>query len=230
MKDKFDIDDLGFAAVDYQRYRRCGYNEVIYGSGKTGEQIIGIMANMVEHNVGRILATLIDPEKFKEISEAFPDALYHKDGRLVTLEREPAEPGFGSVAVVTAGTSDIPIAEEAAGTVAFYGYEVKRIYDVGVAGLNRLLSRLEEIRSAQVVIVVAGMEGALASVVGGLIERPLIAVPTSIGYGANLAGLSALLTMLNSCAGGVGVVNIDNGFGAAMLACNILRLHGSNAQ
>ena len=220
------IDDLGYAVVDHERYNRCGHHEVIFGSGKTGEQITGIMTKMLSLGVDRILATRVEAEQYKDIALSFPDAKYNSESRLVTLERSEQKAAPGSIVVITAGTSDIPIAEEAVGTAEFFGHEVNRIYDVGVAGLHRLLTRIEEIRSADVMIVVAGMEGALASVVGGLTEHPLIAVPTSIGYGANFSGISALLTMLNSCATGVGVVNIDNGFGAAMLAHKILMLKG----
>ena len=220
-----NTDSLGYAVVDHERYDRCGHHEVVFSEGKTSEQIIGIVNSMLSRGVGRILATRVDAGQYKDISSELPDARYHKEARLVTIERVQPDAVFGKVALVTAGTSDIPVAEEAAITAAFFGHETERIYDVGVAGLHRLLSRLDDIRGADVIIVVAGMEGALPSVVGGLTERPLIAVPTSIGYGANFAGLSALLAMLNSCAAGVGVVNIDNGFGAAMLAHKILMLH-----
>jgi len=222
------IDDLGYAVVDHQRYARCGHHEVIFGSGKTSDQIIGIIDSMLAKGVDRVLATRIDAGQYDDVSLAFPDSHYHSEARLLTIERSQPETSGGDVVVVTAGTSDIPVAEEAAITAAFFGHEARRVYDVGVAGLHRLLSRIEDIRRADVIIVVAGMEGALASVVGGLTERPLIAVPTSVGYGANFSGLSALLTMLNSCATGVGVVNIDNGFGAAMLAHKILMLRGGD--
>jgi NCAIR mutase (PurE)-related protein len=220
------FDDLGYAVVDHQRFLRCGHHEIIFGAGKSAAQISGIISNMLERKVPRILATRIDAAKYAEIALCVPQCGYFPEAGLLTVETEAAERSGGNVLVVTAGTSDISVAEEAAVTLAFLGHNAKRVYDVGVAGLPRLLARLDEIRRADVIIVIAGMEGALASVVGGLTDRPLIAVPTSVGYGASLGGISALLSMLNSCASGVGVVNIDNGFGAAMLAHNILGLRG----
>ncbi len=218
------FDDIQYAMVDYHRELRAGCPEVIYCEGKTPEQINGIVKNMRSHGEGYILATRANEAAYRAAFEVYPEAVYHAQARLVTIELEPREKRAGEILVATAGTSDIPVAEEAAITAEFLGNRVNRLYDVGVAGLHRVLSRLEVIQRARVLIVVAGMEGALASVIGGLTDKPVIAVPTSIGYGANLGGLAALLSMLNSCASGVGVVNIDNGFGAGMLANNINKM------
>lgn len=219
--------DLGFAKVDLERKKRTGYPEVIYGQGKTIKQIVGIMKTLKKKEQN-ILATRISRKQAVYIKKIFPQAQYFASARCLTyiLRKLPLTNSY--IAVVTAGTTDIPIAEEAAVTAETYGNRIKRIYDVGVAGIKRLFSRLYEIRQAQVVIVIAGMEGSLASVVGGLIDRPLIAVPTSIGYGANFKGISALLTMLNSCASGTTVVNIDNGFGAGYSASMINHLGESH--
>ncbi|MEC7230840.1 MAG: nickel pincer cofactor biosynthesis protein LarB [Verrucomicrobiota bacterium] len=217
------FEDLGHSRVDLEREERNGIPEVIYGGGKTPEQIIDIMVSM-EARGQNILATRIVPEVAVEIIQTYPAAVYHELARLVELRTfEPART-TEKIAIVCAGTSDLSVAEEARLTAEFYGNATARVYDAGVAGLHRLLASLETIRSCRVVVVVAGMEGALPSVVGGLVKAPIIAVPTSIGYGANFDGLSALLTMLNSCASGVSVVNIDNGFGAGFLASRINQL------
>ena len=211
------IDDLGFAKVDLSRQQRNGYPEVIYGAGKTAEQIIGIIGSLKQH-AENILCTRVSPAKFALIQQVEPTAQYYEMAQCIVLTVKAIPQTTTTIAVVTAGTSDMAVAEEAALTAEVYGNRVNRIYDVGVAGIHRLFEHLDEIRQAQVVIVVAGMEGALASVVGGLIDRPLIAVPTSIGYGTNFGWLTALMTMLNSCASGITVVNIDNGFGAGYAA------------
>lgn len=216
-------EDLGFAKLDHHRSIRNGYPEVIYCEGKTTKQIVEIVRRFMLKN-NNILATRASREVFDAISEITCDAEYHTDARVVVVKRQKIIVSDKQIAVITAGTSDIPVAEEAAVTAEVLGNKVTRIYDVGVAGIHRLLSKMELISEANVIIVVAGMEGALASVVGGLVDKPVIAVPTSVGYGANFGGLSALLTMLNSCASGIGVVNIDNGFGAGYLASNINKL------
>ena len=217
------FEDLGYAAVDHHRTIRQGFPEVIYGEGKTAAQIIGIMANMFPRK-HPILATRIDAAKAKQIRKRFPKAKYYPDSRVLTLisGKIPLQ-GKGLILVISAGTSDIPVAEEALLTAQIMGNNVEHIYDVGVAGIHRLMSRGDQIRSANVIIVVAGMEGALPSVVGGLVSRPVIAVPTSTGYGASFGGIAALLGMLNTCAAGVTVVNIDNGFGAGYFASLINR-------
>ncbi len=221
--------DMGFANIDHHRAIRTGFPEVIFSQGKRPEQIRDIFLELMGH--GRtIMATRATKRDFEVVREGIPRAVYYEAARIIAIpagggptDRSAPAPPLGTVAVVSAGTADIPVAEEAAVTGELLGNRVTRIFDVGVAGIHRLFDRLEEIRGADVVIVVAGMEGALASVVGGLVDTPVIAVPTSVGYGANLGGLSALLSMLNSCANGVGVVNIDNGFGAAYLASVINR-------
>lgn len=214
------VESLGFAAVDTDRAGRTGIPEVIYAEGKTPEQVAGIARRMHEKGIP-VLATRASKEAFDAVLEALPGASYYAESRIIKYQENlPPEVGedAGYIAVVTAGTSDIPVAEEAALTAEFLGNRVERIYDVGVAGIHRLFNRLEVIREASVIVVVAGMEGALASVVGGMVNRPVIGVPCSTGYGANFKGVSALLSMLNSCAAGVSVVNIDNGFGAACQA------------
>jgi pyridinium-3,5-biscarboxylic acid mononucleotide synthase len=219
----FPLKDLSFATLDTQRELRTGCPEVIYCAGKSAEQVRVI----VEYQAGRgssILATRAEPAHWEAVRDLDPGLRWDPVSRTITLRRAAAAPAKGYVAVVTAGTSDIPVAEEAAVTAELFGSEVRRIFDVGVAGLHRLLGRLDDIRGARVVVAVAGMEGALASVLGGLVRAPVIAVPTSVGYGASFHGLSALLTMLNSCSAGVAVVNIDNGFGAGYLAGTINRL------
>ena len=216
-------EDIGFAKLDHHRNIRNGYPEVIYCEGKTIKQIVEIVRRLMLKN-NNILATRASQEVYAAISELTCDAQYHSDARIVVVKRQKILVTDKQIAVITAGTADIPVAEEAAVTAEVLGNNVLRIYDVGVAGIHRLLSKMNVISEANVIIVVAGMEGALASVVGGLVDKPVIAVPTSVGYGANFGGLSALLTMLNSCASGIGVVNIDNGFGAGYLASNINRV------
>lgn len=211
------FEDLGYAKVDLHRKARQGAAEVIYGAGKTVEQMVGIIDSMKKNDQKTILITRISEESANEINKIHP-LDYHKDARVAIIGPIPKPNGIGKIVVATGGTSDIPVAEEAALTAEVHGNEVVRLYDVGVAGIHRLLDHKEEVMSASVVIAIAGMEGALASVVGGLVDCPVIAVPTSVGYGAAFGGLSALLSMLNSCASGVSVVNIDNGFGAGYLA------------
>lgn len=214
------FEDIGFAKVDLHRKFRQGAAEVIYGAGKTPAQMLGILRTMQAHGQKTVLITRLREEAAEEIGREIP-LQYDKTARVGIVGTLPQPDGIGRIAVVTGGTSDIPVAEEAALTAQALGNEVLRLYDVGVAGLHRLLSNLDEIMSASVVIAIAGMEGALASVVGGLVDCPVIAVPTSVGYGASFGGVSALLSMLNSCASGVSVVNIDNGFGAGYLASRI---------
>ena len=209
--------DIGYAKVDLHRQIRQGAAEVIYGAGKTAEQIIGIADTMRKNGQTTVLITRLSREAAGIVGQAQPLA-YHPDARVGVIGDLPAPDGLGKIVVATGGTSDIPVAEEAALTAEVLGNEVVRLYDVGVAGLHRLLAHLDDIMSASVIIAIAGMEGALASVIGGLADCPVIAVPTSVGYGASFNGLSALLSMLNSCASGVSVVNIDNGFGAGYLA------------
>ncbi|HEX6971529.1 MAG TPA: nickel pincer cofactor biosynthesis protein LarB [Limnochordia bacterium] len=221
--------DLGFARLDLERAARLGHAEVVYAAGKTPEQLAEILAGLAEASDRPVLATRASPEAFAAVRRAVPQAEYHPLPRAIVVAAHKAPPPVGRIAVVSAGTADLPVAEEAALTAELLGSRVERIWDVGVAGLHRLLRRLEEIRRANVVIVVAGMEGALPSVVGGLVDAPLIAVPTSVGYGANFGGLSSLLAMLTSCAPGIVVVNIDNGFGAAVAAHRINRLAAKEA-
>lgn len=217
-------EDIGYAKVDYHRELRNGYPEVIYSPGKTLEQIQGIVRHMLARTEGNILASRADEKVFEAICQVTDQAIYYKDARSVVVKRKEFDTTDGYILVVIAGTSDIPVAEEAAVTAEVMGNQVKRLYDVGVAGIHRLLDKVKIIQEARVIIVVAGMEGALASVVGGLTKSPVVAVPTSVGYGANFGGLSALLGMLTSCASGIGVVNIDNGFGAACMASKINQL------
>ncbi len=214
------FEDLGFAKVDHHRNIRNGYPEVIYCQGKTNEQIKMIVDKLMQKN-NNIMATRASAEVFESIRQITEDAVYYEDARIVVVKKRNIEKSPKMIAVVTAGTSDIPVAEEAAITCETMGQWVERVYDVGVAGIHRLFAKTDIIMEANVIVVVAGMEGALASVVSGLVDKPVIAVPTSVGYGANFGGLSALLTMLNSCATGIGVVNIDNGFGAGFLAAMI---------
>lgn len=214
------FEDIGYAKVDLHRKIRQGCAEVIYGAGKTPEQIIGIIETMRAHKQTSILITRLSGEAAKAVGEAVP-LTYHEEARIGIIGEVPEADGLGRILVATGGTSDIPVAEEAALTAEMMGNHVTRLYDVGVAGLHRLLGHLDTLMEARVIIAVAGMEGALASVIGGLVSCPVIAVPTSVGYGASFKGLSALLSMLNSCAGGVTVVNIDNGFGAAVAASRI---------
>lgn len=214
------FEDIGYAKVDMHRKLRQGAAEVIYGAGKTPEQIIGIAETMLKNGQCPILITRLSGEAAAAVGKVHP-LDYDKTARCGVIGPIPAPDGIGSVVVATGGTSDIPVAEEAALTASVLGNKVVRLYDVGVAGLHRTLAHMDEIMSASVIIAIAGMEGALASVIGGLADCPVIAVPTSVGYGASFGGLSALLSMLNSCASGVSVVNIDNGFGAGYLADRI---------
>ena len=211
------FEDLGYAKVDLHRKIRQGAAEVIYGAGKTPEQITGIIESMQKNGQDRILVTRMTPEAAEYVSQRIP-LDYRKDARVGIVGSMPAPSGIGRIVIATGGTSDIPVAEEAALTAEILGSEVVRLYDVGVSGVHRLLAHMDLIMGASVIIAIAGMEGALASVVGGLADCPVIAVPTSVGYGASFGGVSALLSMLNSCASGVSVVNIDNGFGAGYLA------------
>ena len=217
---KEPFEDIGFAKVDHHRAIRQGSAEVIYGAGKTSAQIVAIAERIRAHGEKTVLITRLSPEAAKEVG-ASVEMKYFPEARIGLVGDFPKPDGLGQILVVTGGTSDIPVAEEAAVTAEALGNSVKRLYDVGVAGLHRTLSHLDDIMSAGVIIAVAGMEGALASVIAGLAACPVIAVPTSVGYGASFGGLSALLSMLNSCAGGVAVVNIDNGFGAGVLAGKI---------
>jgi NCAIR mutase (PurE)-related protein len=213
--------ELGFATLDLEREKRTGFPEVIFGEGKTIEQIIAIMNKLMQHTE-RVLATRVDVINAEAVVLAIPGVTYHPTARALTWFKKPIlRVHDGYIAVVCAGTSDLPVAEEAALTAECMGSHVERIYDVGVAGIHRLFSKLALIRGANAIVVVAGMEGALASVVGGLVARPIIAVPTSIGYGASFHGIAALLAMLNSCSPGISVVNIDNGFGAGYSAALI---------
>lgn len=212
-------EDLGFAKVDYHREKRQGFPEIIYGEGKTVEHIISIL-EALQAKSNDVIITRINKEKANQILERHPEFSYHDVARILywKAKKESEKKRTGYIAVICAGTSDLPVAEEAALTAELLGSNVRRFYDVGVAGLHRLLDQARDIQEANVSVVVAGMEGALTSVVGGLVSHPVIAVPTSVGYGANFHGLSALLTMLNSCSSGVSVVNIDNGFGGAYSA------------
>jgi pyridinium-3,5-biscarboxylic acid mononucleotide synthase len=224
IRDLAAAEDLSFAHLDHYRARRTGVPEVVYCDGKTTDQSLAIIGQMLG-SAGRVLATRAGQETAAAVLAAYPDAQYHPLARVLSIDRRPwppAQPGAPYVAVATGGTSDIPVAEEAALTLEFLGDAVQRTYDVGVAGIHRLLSRRAALQGASAVIAVAGMEGALASVIGGLVSCPVVAVPTSVGYGASFGGLAALLAMLNSCAPGVTVVNIDNGFGAAVHAHQVL--------
>jgi len=219
--------DLGFAKVDTHREFRKGFPEVIFGSGKTPKQVIAIAGELLDSGQ-RVLVTRVGDEHARLLKRKFKKAVHHEAAKCVSIEKRKLKNREGSIAVLSAGTSDMPVAEEAAVTADFMGNRVERIYDVGVAGLHRLLGRVEELQKAHVIIVAAGMEGALPSVVAGLVDRPVIAVPTSVGYGASFGGVAALLGMLNSCGSGVTVVNIDNGFGAGYAASQINALAGSN--
>ncbi len=215
--------DLGFARVDTDRRRRCGFPEVIFCQGKTPPEVAAIAQTVLAHDPV-VLGTRATPEHFSAVAAVLPTAVYHARGRCIVVEREPLPRLSGRVGVICAGTSDLPVAEEAAVTLETFGNPVERITDVGVAGLHRLLAVRGKLEACRVLVVVAGMEGALPSVVAGLVSVPVIAVPTSVGYGASFGGLAALLGMLNSCGSGVTVVNIDNGFGAAYAAATINRL------
>ncbi len=214
------VEQLPFATIDTHRTLRKGFPEVIFGAGKTPDQVAAIAGKILAHE-GQLLITRITPEHARRVRRSIRNAVHHEVARCLTIEQPPLPKRPGTIAVVAAGTSDLPVAEEAAVTAEIMGNQVERVFDVGVSGIHRLFRRLDVIQGANVVIVVAGMEGALPSVVGGLVRRPTIAVPTSVGYGANLGGLSALLTSLNSCASGLTVVNIDNGFGAGYAASQI---------
>jgi NCAIR mutase (PurE)-related protein len=213
------VENLGFARLDNHRSLRQGFSEVIYCAGKTSQQVAEIAARLVERH-GRVLGTRATREQFDAAATAVPGLKYHEQARAIFFEREPREKDHG-VVLVAAGTADLPVAEEAALTLEMMGHAPRRVFDVGVAGLHRLLGELPAIQSANVIVAVAGMEGALPSVVGGLVSCPVIAVPTSVGYGTGMGGIAALLAMLNSCASGLAVVNIDNGFGAACIAARI---------
>ena len=216
-------EDLGFARVDHHRNSRQGFPEVVFGQGKTPSQVAAIARRLIDAGHS-LLVTRTSPEAFEAVRSELPAARYHDLARCITLEHSSTPRGRGIVLVAAAGTADLPVAEEAAITAEIMGNTVDRLYDVGVAGLHRLLSEHARLAAARVIIVVAGMEGALPSVVGGLVDVPVIAVPTSVGYGASFGGLTALLAMLNSCATGISVVNIDNGFGAAAIASSINHL------
>lgn len=217
------VGNLGFARVDHHRSHRQGFPEVVFGQGKTAEQIAAISVEITSRSHS-LLVTRVSAEAFAAVQAAIPDATFHPVARAITCRRTEPEPGRGTILVAAAGTSDLPVAEEACVTAEAMGNQVDRLYDVGVAGLHRLLGEHARLSAARSIVVVAGMEGALPSVIGGLVGVPVIAVPTSVGYGASFGGLAALLGMLNSCAAGVSVVNIDNGFGAAALASRINHL------
>lgn len=219
---KQPFEELGYAKLDSHREIRSGFPEVIFCSGKPDEYLVSIYKKMYEAN-GEAFGTRADARQFELVREVIPGIFYDEVSHILKIEKEGKERS-GRIAVCTAGTADIPVAEEAAQTAEFFGSAVERIYDVGVSGIHRLFSRLDTIQEANCVVAVAGMEGALASVIGGLVSNPVIAVPTSIGYGASMKGLSALLTMVNSCANGIAVVNIDNGYGAGYIATQINRL------
>lgn len=215
--------ELGYATIDNHREIRTGYPEVIFGQGKTPQQVAGIIEYMLTRE-NNILATRVTEEMVDHVKKICSDAVYNPIARTIAIKRKEITPPLTYISVITAGTSDLPVAEEAAVTAEIFGNRVERIVDVGVAGIHRLYNKMDIIRKARVNIVVAGMEGALPSVVGGIVDKPVIAVPTSVGYGANFGGLSALLGMLTSCASGISVVNIDNGFGAGFLASMINHL------
>ncbi|MDO9264153.1 MAG: nickel pincer cofactor biosynthesis protein LarB [Desulfosalsimonadaceae bacterium] len=218
------VEDIGYAHIDHHRSLRKGFPEVIFGQNKSVDQIIGIMERMNQwENI--ILVTRIDPDKAAAVISRFQDAQYHEDAQMIYLAKEAAPvTGKGTILIISAGTSDIPVAKEAFLTAKAMGNDVETVFDVGVAGIHRLFSHKKLIESASVLIVVAGMEGALPSVVAGLVDRPVIAVPTSVGYGSSFGGLTALLSMLNSCSSNIAVVNIDNGFGAGYMAAMINRV------
>jgi hypothetical protein len=215
--------DLGYAMIDNHREIRVGYPEVIYCEGKTVKQVRGIVKFMLTKG-NNILGTRASMEMYRAVKELCPSAKYNESGRTITIRQKEQKETDSYIAIVTAGTSDIPVAEEAFETARIFDNKVEKVFDVGVAGIHRLFNKMDIIRQAKVVVVIAGMEGALASVVGGMVDKPVIAVPTSVGYGANFGGVTALLSMLNSCASGVSVVNIDNGFGAGYLASIINKL------
>jgi NCAIR mutase (PurE)-related protein len=215
--------DLAFAKIDHHRELRRGFPEIIFGQGKTPDQIVKISREILKKG-NSLLITKVDPSVYRKIKGKLPDVQFNAQAKVIYSKQKNPAKGKGKISVITAGTSDIPVAEEAAITCEIFGNDVERIYDVGVAGLHRLFGEYDKITGARVIIAVAGMEGALPSVIAGITDKPIIAVPTSVGYGASLKGLAALLAMLNSCPGGVAVVNIDNGFGAAYLASIINHL------
>ena len=217
------VEELGFATIDTDRLHRTGLPEMIYAAGKTTEQVKLIAERMYQKGID-VLATRATAEMYAAVKEVIPGAVFNELARTISYRHQQVQNTKGYIAVVAAGTSDMPVAEEAAETARFLGNEVKTFYDIGVAGIHRLFHKMDLIRGARVIIVVAGMEGALASVIGGMVDKPVIGVPTSVGYGANFQGLAALLSMLNSCASGISVVNIDNGFGAACQASLINKL------
>ena len=216
------FEELGYAKLDTHRKIRSGFAEVIFCSGKADEHLLHIFGKMLEEE-GEVLGTRASEHQYELLKQKFPQVQYDPISGIIKIQKQDREK-IGSIAVCTAGTADIPVAEEAAQTAEYFGSRVERIYDVGVSGLHRLLSKIDTIQSANCIVAVAGMEGALASVIGGLVDKPVIAVPTSVGYGASMHGLSALLTMINSCANGIAVVNIDNGYGAGYMAAQINRL------
>jgi len=219
----FPYTDLGFARIDHHREIRTGYPEIVYCAGKTVEQVKEIFRVMSERE-NNAVGTRASQDMYDAVKSIIPDAVYYKIARIISVQKKKPQTPASLIAVITAGTSDMPVAEEAAVTAELLGNNVIRIYDAGVAGIHRLVDKLPEIRKCKVIIVIAGMEGALASVVGGLVDKPVIAVPTSVGYGANFGGISALLAMLTSCSSGVTVVNIDNGFGAGFSASMINKI------
>lgn len=218
------FEDIGFAEIDHSRERRQGFPEVIFAEGKTKEQVLAIMESLKQTSKGSIMATRASRAQFDFVHAGLPETQYDEAARIIYIERPAKRDPAHTILILTAGTSDIPVAEEARLTAYLWGNEVKTHYDCGVAGIHRLLAHRDDIESANVIIVIAGMEGALASVVGGLTDKPVIAVPTSVGYGAAFHGVTALLAMLSSCAAGISVVNIDNGFGAGVLASKINHL------
>ncbi len=219
---KKPFEDMGYAKLDTWREIRSGYPEVVYCSGKADQHLLHIFETLYREN-GEVLGTRASKEQYELVRERIPEIDYDESSRILKVEK-PGKKRAGKIAVCTAGTADIPVAEEAAQTAEYFGNYVERIYDIGVSGIHRLLAKVDDIRLANCVVAVAGMEGALASVIGGLVENPVIAVPTSVGYGASMGGISALLTMVNSCANGIAVVNIDNGYGAGYMASQINRL------
>ena len=216
------FEEMGYAKLDMHRKMRSGFAEVIFCSGKADAHLLNIFGKLYEED-GEVMGTRATSHQYEMIKAAYPEVVYDEISRIIKIEK-PGKQRVGKIAVCSAGTADIPVAEEAAQTAEYFGSHVERLYDVGVAGIHRILSQLDVIQSANCVIAVAGMEGALASVIGGLVDKPVIGVPTSVGYGASLGGISALLTMINSCANGISVVNIDNGYGAGYTATQINRL------
>lgn len=216
------FEEMGYAKLDTHRKMRSGFAEVIFCSGKADAHLLNIFGKLYEED-GEVMGTRATSHQYEMIKAAYPEVVYDEISRIIKIEK-PGKQRVGKIAVCSAGTADIPVAEEAAQTAEYFGSHVERLYDVGVAGIHRILSQLDVIQSANCVIAVAGMEGALASVIGGLVDKPVIGVPTSVGYGASLGGISALLTMINSCANGISVVNIDNGYGAGYTATQINRL------